>query len=73
MNYSEAKLLLDSIGINLGAIVLDPSVQDTSSAFIYRQSPAARDEEGIRLSIRPGQLMDIWLQDTRPTIDTLPK
>ena len=73
LNYQAAKLLLDSAGINFGAIVLDPTVQDTASAFIYKQSPTTSDEDGLPVSIRPGQLIDIWLQGTRPKIDSLHK
>ncbi len=71
LNYEVAKALLDSAGIALGAIVLDPTVQDTLSAWIYRQSPTPLDEESQSVSIRPGQLIDIWLQGSRPKIDTL--
>ena len=73
LNYQTAKSLLDSAGINVGAIVLDPTVQDTASAFIYKQSPSTADEDGLPVSIRPGQLIDIWLQGTRPKIDSLHK
>lgn len=73
LDYQAAKTFLDSVGINVGAIVLDPSVQDTASAFIYRQSPTPTDEDGLPVSIRPGQLIDIWLQGARPKIDTLRK
>lgn len=73
LNYQTAKSLLDSAGINVGAIVLDPTVQDTASAFIYKQSPTTADEDGLPVSIRPGQLIDIWLQGTRPKIDSLHK
>lgn len=71
LNYETAKALLDSAGIALGAIVLDPTVQDTLSAWIYRQSPTPLDEDSQPFLIRPGQLIDIWLQGGRPKIDTL--
>jgi len=71
LNYQAAKALLDSAGIGFGAIVLDPTVQDTLSAWIYRQSPTPVDEDSQPVSIRPGQLIDIWLQGSRPKIDTL--
>lgn len=70
LTYSEAKALLDSNGLGLGAIVLDPGVKDTLTSFIYRQSPARLNEEHLPASIRPGQLIDIWLQSQRPSIDT---
>ena len=71
LDYQTAKALLDSVGINIGAIVVDPTAQDTVSAFIYKQSPSPKDEDGQIIAIRPGQLIDIWLQGSRPKIDSL--
>lgn len=72
LTYGEAKTLLDSTGLNFGAIVLDPGVKDTLSGFIYRQSPERLTEDQLPARIRPGQLIDIWLQSQRPITDTLP-
>lgn len=71
LTYQAAKALLDSSGVEFGAIVMDPAVQDTAAAWIYRQSPAPADEDGMPVSIRPGQLIDIWLQLNRPRVDSL--
>lgn len=71
LSYEEAKALLDSSGLSFGAIVLDPAVRDTLSGFVYRQSPSTLDEDNMPATIRPGQLIDIWLQSQRPSRDTL--
>ncbi|MFM7645639.1 MAG: PASTA domain-containing protein [Sphingomonadales bacterium] len=71
MDYTSAKLILDSSRLGFGAIVLDPGLRDTLSGFIYRQSPARFDEDGFPVKIRSGQLIDIWLGVDRPAIDTL--
>ncbi len=39
MTYSEARVLLESIGLTPGMPVLDPAVRDTANAYIYRQMP----------------------------------
>lgn len=71
LSYEEAKALLDGSGLSFGAIVLDPAVKDTLSGFVFRQSPSPVDEDNLPAKIRPGQLIDIWLQSQRPSRDTL--
>ena len=73
LTYAEAKILLEAQGIILGAVIPDPLVRDTTSAFVYRQSPNAKDEKGRQFRIRPGQMMDIWLSVDRPNVDSLEK
>ena len=70
LTFEEAKLLLESQGILLGAIVADANVRDSASAYIYRQNPNTRTEDGAPVRIRPGQLMDIYLSVEKPVIDT---
>ncbi|HVF81312.1 MAG TPA: PASTA domain-containing protein [Flavisolibacter sp.] len=70
MTYDEARALLDAQGIILGSVVPKADVRDTASAFIYQQRPASKTEDGKRLSIRAGQMMDIFLQTERPVTDS---
>ncbi len=70
MTFEEAKILLESNGISIGAIISDGLV-DTLSAYIYKQSPEKFDETGRRTKIRPGQMMDVWLSVTKPEVDSL--
>jgi beta-lactam-binding protein with PASTA domain len=71
LTYTEATILLEAQGIILGSVIADPLVRDTSNAFIYKQSPNARDERGRPLRIRQGQMMDLWLSVDRPNVDSL--
>jgi hypothetical protein len=50
---------------------LDAGLRDTLSGWIYRQSPARLDEDGLPVKIRPGQLIDVWIGSDRPVLDTL--
>lgn len=67
LTYAEAKMVLESHNINIGALVTDPDVKDSARAFVYRQNPPKYIdivEEGMertRNQIRAGQSMDIWL------------
>jgi beta-lactam-binding protein with PASTA domain len=71
MTYMEAKSILDESGIGLGAIIVDGALSDTSSAYVIQQRPERLDADGMQLTIRSGQLMDIWIsQNMRIVIDT---
>jgi len=67
LTYAEAKIVLESHNINIGALVTDPDVRDSARAFVYRQNPPKYIdivEEGMertRNQIRAGQSMDIWV------------
>ena len=71
MTFSEAKVMLDASGLVLGAVIADPDVTDNESAFVYRQSPPVRNDEGKRYRIRQGQMIDLFLSVQRPVEDTL--
>lgn len=73
MTYEEARALLDAQGIILGAPVFDANVRDSAGAFVYRQRPAPSTIDGKRLSMRAGQMIDIWLQTEKPNLDSLEK
>lgn len=70
MLFEQAKILLESNGISIGAIVAD-GITDILNAYIYKQNPEEYDEQGRRLKIRSGQMMDVWLSPDSPEIDTL--
>jgi beta-lactam-binding protein with PASTA domain len=65
LTYAEAKNLLQGMGLNIGAILPDPDVKDTMSAFIYRQNPNSITflPDGAKQvnRMREGQSLDIWL------------
>lgn len=70
MTYEEARALLDAQGIILGAPVFNPDVKDSANAYVYKQRPAPTTEDGKRLTMRAGQMIDIWLQTEKPVIDS---
>ncbi len=70
LTFCEAKETLESMGLSVGAIVLN-GVTDTCNAFIFKQTPGRYDEEKRILRIRSGQTIDVWLQNDRPVTDTL--
>lgn len=61
LTLAEARGLLDENSILLGAVVADGTIADSAAAFVFKQSPPARNDEGAPLRIRGGQLMDIWI------------
>lgn len=70
LTYDEAKILLQTNGLIIGSVIPDPLVKDTASAFVYKQSPLSRTEDGFRVRIRPGQMIDVWLSVEKPVIDS---
>lgn len=70
LTYCEAKARLESSGITLGAVIPNPDVTDTCSAYIFKQIPLRFDEEKKLQHIRSGQTMDVWLQLAKPVRDT---
>ncbi len=60
MRFSEAKEVLQSAGLIMGAVIAD-GVSDTANAFIIRQSPERFDEQKMPQYIQAGQVMDLYL------------
>lgn len=73
LTYSEAKILLEAQGLGLAAVIVDPMVRDTATAYVYKQNPVPKNEDGRSFRIRQGQTMDIWLSVERPNVDSLDK
>lgn len=69
MTYGQAKSLLEAHGLGFGAVIAQ-DIDDTASAYIYDQRPRRFDDEKRFRYIRPGQLMDVWLQRDKPILDT---
>lgn len=70
LTYAEAKALLEGKGLGMGSVIPSADVTDTASAFVYRQNPDRFDAEGNARSIRPGQIVDVWLSLERPVVDS---
>lgn len=71
LTLEEARAVLDASGITLGVALPDPNVRDTAAAFVYRQTPMPKTDDGAQVRIRPGQMIDIWLSTERPNVDSL--
>lgn len=70
MTFCAAKQMLEDHGVIIGAIVTNPDVTDTCSAFIFKQNPERFDPEKRIQRIRSGQTIDVWLQLDKPVKDT---
>lgn len=71
LTLEQARNLLREKGIELASVIPDPGVRDTANAYVYRQSPNRFDDDGHVISIRAGQVMDVWVSTTAPVIDSL--
>ena len=70
ITLGEAKTVLESQGITLAAIIPTGPISDTLKAFIYKQNPQARNNEGQLNVIQPGQIMDVWISANAPQPDS---
>jgi beta-lactam-binding protein with PASTA domain len=70
LTYAEARMLAEAQGLTIGAVVPSPLVKDEAAAYVVKQSPSAKDAQGRQYRIRPGQMIDVWLDVTMPAADT---
>ena len=66
LQYPEAVALLEGNGINLGVVLPDSDLKDTTAGFVYWQSPPRFNEERRLNRIRQGQIMDMRLSVAKP-------
>ena len=66
LTLEEAKIVLQTRGLNPGVVTPDPEVVDLASGFVYRQAPERVNEDGSLNRIRGGQTIDLWLQFEKP-------
>lgn len=71
LTFAEAKILMEAQGLILGPVIPSPLVRDNESAYVVRQSPEPKNEEGKRFRIRPGQMIDLWLDVEPPVTDSV--
>jgi beta-lactam-binding protein with PASTA domain len=73
MLYPEALALLEGSGINLGVVLPDADLKDTTAGYVYWQNPPRFNEERQLNRIRMGQMMDIRLSVMSPErTDSIP-
>jgi eukaryotic-like serine/threonine-protein kinase len=70
LTYSQAKGIMESNGLILVPLIVDADVTDTMGAYIYNQEPLQFDDEGRKIKIRTGQMMNVWLSKERKVSDT---
>jgi beta-lactam-binding protein with PASTA domain len=73
LSYGQAKEMLETNGLVIEPLRIDPDITDTLSAYIYDQEPKQFDEEGKKIKIRSGQMMNVWLSKERKVTDTTTK
>jgi hypothetical protein len=59
---AEAKVYLDSFGLNLGLV----TGENTDAAYVVRQSPERLTADFHVNRIRQGQIIDVWVQPDKP-------
>jgi beta-lactam-binding protein with PASTA domain len=74
MTLGEAKSYLQSMNINIGAVIPSELVGN-SEAFVYKTNPPQFSEatpgQKVTNKIRPGQLLDLYVTATKPVTDTV--
>jgi beta-lactam-binding protein with PASTA domain len=70
MTFGQAKRVMEENGLLLIPLLVDPEVSDTMGAYIYKQEPSQFDDEGKKIKIRTGQMMNVWLSKDRKVPDS---
>ncbi|GAA4324702.1 PASTA domain-containing protein [Flaviaesturariibacter amylovorans] len=70
LTYEQAVAMIESQGLILGAVVA-PGIENKNSAYVVRQTPEVMDSKGRTFRIRPGQMMDLYL-DVNPPAPSVP-
>ena len=70
LQFADARSILEAEGLTLGVALPDPDVKDQSSSFVYWQSPSPKTADGLRVRIRPGQMVDLKLSVNPPAVDS---
>ena len=66
MTFQEAKVTLSGRNLNLGTVMVDPSVTDTANAYVIKQDPMPRNELKELSLVRAGEVVDVWLSANPP-------
>lgn len=67
LTLTEAKFVLDGVGLNLGAVVPDNTVDgNEADAIVYKQVPEANDSENM---IKQGEPLDVFVTNDRGKIN----
>lgn len=72
LSFEAAKLMLQTLNLNLGAVVALNPITDSAASFVVKQSPPALsdslDINGFKVvsKIKSGQLIDLYISSTPP-------
>lgn len=70
LTLSEAKMMVEQAGLIMGSVIETEPLTDKDNAFVVRQSPQALTTDGLKVRIRPGQMVDLWLANQPPAVDS---
>ena len=74
LTVAEARAFLSARQIDIGATIADGSITDTATSFVIKQNPLQYSEmptgEKIPNQIKPGQVIDIWINKNPPVKDS---
>jgi eukaryotic-like serine/threonine-protein kinase len=72
MQFCDAKEVIEGQGLALGSVLgfNNENITDTCHAYVVRQNPEHFDDFKKEQYIRSGQTIDVWLQTTKPAMDT---
>lgn len=70
LTFLEAKETLSASNLNLGTVLIDPGVMDTSNAFVVKQIPMRKNNLKELNMVRAGESIDIWLSGIKPVKDS---
>lgn len=62
LSYDEARFLINSSGLTVGQVIKDATVENASTAWVWKQTPASGDE----VTIKSGQAIDLYLTQNAP-------
>lgn len=70
LTLGDAKIELDRDGVILAAVLPSGPIEDTLKAYIYKQNPDTKTEDGQMNLMQRGQTMDVWISATPPAMDS---
>jgi eukaryotic-like serine/threonine-protein kinase len=72
LTFCEAKSILETNGIGIGAVIPEGKLTDTCLAYVFQQRPEKFDSEKRPQYIQSGQVMDLWISQVMilPPVDS---
>lgn len=68
VTLTEAKEILSAQNLNIGVVTTDGVITDTANAYVFKQLPERYTPLGEINKIRAGELVDLWISQTRPAV-----